>query len=435
MRNGRILSAVAVLAVTLILGLAPTAQAVDWLKPDTTSVSEFNWNDTANWQDVLDANGDPGTDGVGDIPGIGGFTNVDARIPDWFLTQHVSLNVDQAVDLGAGEFYVGTRYYDMTIKDTSGDGSASITCGTYKCWRSWYYTVSEIPIYASTKVMLGWRLGFVRFENVVETPLVEVGDGDMTFTALPNASDVYKFDQVTLWQDNQAVIPEMYVYDDIDPYTPGTPLSITIADGGVYGGYVIVGAAQTHFPTIVLEGGCTIGGDMTGLTSADFGLAGDGKKVTFAENVTFAPTPGSAEPTRAAMGGAILVKGIYDTSSASTTTVGDDGSTSLYKAAGFGAFGTSTEINTTVAVLPGIGNLPIFVTARNADLGARPGHGCGRVVRPLGVARRAGRLVARQCGDEAHVSKFGHHRGADRAQAQGPPEDRAAGHLFVGHPL
>lgn len=390
MRNGRILVTITVLAATLMWVLAPTAQAVDWLRPDTTSVSEFNWNDTANWQDVLDANGDPGTDGVGDIPGIGGFTNVDARVSEWQLAQNVTLNVDQPVDLGTGEFYVLTYSNNMTIKDSSGTNSASLTCGTYRCWRSSWYTISEIPIYASTKVMLGWRWGYVRFENVVETPLVEVGDGDMTFTALPNASDVYKFDEVTLWKDNQPVIPEMYVYDDIDPYTPDTPLTITIADGGIYGGYadgafgtlagntvniseggtVIVGAAQTNFPNIIVEGGTTLVGDMTGLTSADFGLAGDGKKVTFEENSIYAPNPGSAEPTRAAMGGAILVKGIYDTSSASTTTVGDDGSTSLYKAAGFGAFGTSTAINTTVAVLPGIGNLAIFVTGRNADLGA-----------------------------------------------------------------
>lgn len=92
MRNGRILLTVAILAATLMWVLAPTAQAVDWLKPSTASVSEFNWNDTANWQDVLDANGDPGTDGVGDVPGIGGFTDVDAKFNDWFLTQHVSLN-------------------------------------------------------------------------------------------------------------------------------------------------------------------------------------------------------------------------------------------------------------------------------------------------------------------------------------------------------
>ena len=388
MSDGRIWAAVVVLGTSMILGAAGTAQAVDWLRPDTSSVSDFNWSDPANWQDISDP-----ADGIGDVPGINGLTNVDARIPDWTLTQDVNLNIDQAVDLGTGEFYIGTRYYDMTIKDTSVDGSASITCGTYKCWRSWYYTVSQVPIYASTKVMLGWRWGYVRFENVVETPLVEVGDGDMTFTALPNASDVYKFDSVNLWEDNQPVIPELYIHDDIDPYTPGTPLSISIADGGVYGGYadgsfgtlagnsvnvteggtVIVGAAQTNFPTIVLEPGCTLAGDMTGLTSSDYGLAGDGKKVTMAQDVIFAPTPGSAEPTRAAMGGAILVKGIYDTSSATTTTVGDDGSTSLYKAAGFGPYGTSAEINTTVAVLPNTGNLTIFVTARNADMGAGTG--------------------------------------------------------------
>ena len=212
MRGSNLVWAVAILAAIGVLALPGTAEAVNWLKPDTTSVSVFNWNDPANWQDISDP-----LDGIGDVPGIGGLTNVDARIPDWRLTQNVTLNVDQAVDLGTGEFYVGTRYYDMTIKDSSGTGSASLTCGTYKAWRSWEYTISEIPIYASTKVMLGWRWGYVRFENIVETPLVEVGDGDMTFTALPNPTDVYKFDTVTLWEDNQPVIPEMYLHSGRSP--------------------------------------------------------------------------------------------------------------------------------------------------------------------------------------------------------------------------
>jgi len=387
MRNGRILAAVAILAAMVVSGLAPTAWArdaqtytyasipapiINWSKPDSAAV-DFDWSDTNNWVD-------------GNVPGIvGGAADTSAQFPQWVISNDVNVKVNEAVDTGTGDIYI--RLQSSGGTDMYLNGTGSLKCSTYWVRQGYDYVICQVPLEATTMVKLEWRWGYGRFENTVKTPIVRVGDGDFTF-ATHTGND--QMDAVQMWKDQDSSIPQMYQYNAIDPYTTGTPLSILIDDGGVYGGYVdgafgtltgnsasliqgstmIVGAAQTNFPSVEVEGGSVLAGDMTGLTSADFGLAGDGKKVTFAANVIYAPAPGSAEPTRAAMGGAILVKGIYDTSATGTTTVGDDGSTSLYKAAGFGAFGTSTAINTTVAVLPGIGNLPISVTGRNADLGA-----------------------------------------------------------------
>ncbi len=391
MRNGRILAAAAVLAAMVMLGLAGTAWARDpqtytyvgptspelrWSNPDPAAV-DFDWSDPNNWNPVVDPN----------VPGIaGGDANTTAHFERWSNDNNdVNVKVNEAVDTGTGDIYIrldsSTGGPDMYI-----NGTGSLKCSTYWVRQSRDYVICQVPLEATTMVKLEWRWGYGRFENTVKTPIVRIGDGDFTFAAHAGNDQM---DAVQMWVDQDSSIPEMYQYNAIDPYTPGTPLSILIDDSGIYGGYVdgafgtepgnsasliqgstlIVGAAQTNFPDVELEGGSVLAGHMTGLTSADFGLAGDGKKVTLEAGCVYGPAPGGAEPTRAAMGGAILVKGIYDTSAAGTTTVGDDGSTSLYYAAAFGAFGTSTEINTTVAVLPNIGNLPIYATGRNADLG------------------------------------------------------------------
>jgi len=389
MRGTKLFGAVAVLAATVMLGLAGTAWArapqtytyanipapiINWSKPASAPV-DFDWSTASNWTGAV-------------VPGIvGGAANTTAQFPQWGITNNVNVKVNEAVDTGTNDIYIRLQSADG-VSDMYLNGTGSLKCSTYWVRQSSDGVICQVPLEATTMVKLEWRWGYGRFENTVKTPIVRIGDGDFTFAA-HDGND--QMNAVQMWKDQESTVPEMYQYNAIDPYTPGTPLSILIDDGGIYGGYVdgafgtlagnsasliqgstlIVGAAQTNFPSVEIEGGSVLAGDMSGLTSADFGLAGAGKKVTFEENSIYAPSPGGAEPTRAAMGGAaIIVKGIYDTSAAGTTTVGDDGSTSVYKGAGFGAFGTSTAINTTVAVLPNTGNLQIFVTGRNADLGA-----------------------------------------------------------------
>lgn len=385
MRNGRI--TLFIVTTMMMLGLAETGWArdpqvytypsiptpiINWSKPASAPI-DFDWATATNW-----------TGGV--VPGIvGGAVNTTAQFPQWAITNNVNVKVNEAVDTGTNDIYI--RLQSSGGADMYINGTGSLKTSTYWVRQSSDYVICQVPLEATTMVKMEWRWGNGRFENTVKTPIVRVGDGIMTFAAHDGNDNM---DAVQMWKDQEATIPQMYQYNAVDPYVPGTPLSILIDDGGIYGGYVdgafgtqagnsasliqgstlIVGAAQTNFPTVVVEGGSVLSGDMTGLTSADFGLAGEGKKVTFAADCVYAPAPGGAEPTRAAMGGAILVKGIYDTSAAGTTTVGDDGSTSVYKAAAFGAFGTSAAINTAVAVLPNIGNLQIYVTGRSADLGA-----------------------------------------------------------------
>ncbi len=381
------------LAIIVVGGLAGPAHAqmyewggpvepeIKWTKP--SGAAEYDWNDPLNWADAVDIAGVPGV--------VGGLVDSTATFGSWNAGQPVTVNVAEDVNTGLGDIYVR---FNSSGNDLTFAGTGSLTCSTFWVRQSRGYVITQVPLHATTMVKLEWRWGYGTFQDIVRTPLVRVGDGDFTFEAHDGNDEM---DTAQLWYDRDSSIPEMYQYNAVDPYTPGTPFSITVSSGGVYGGYVdgafgtlpgntvditapgntvIVGAAQTNFPDVVVGPASTLAGDMTGLTSADFGMAGDGKKVTFQQDSIYAPAPGGAEPTREAMGGyAILVKGIYDTAAAETTTLGDDGSTAVYYAAAFGSYGTSPEINTTVALLPDLGNrnLPIFVTGRNADLGALTG--------------------------------------------------------------
>jgi len=390
MRSSRFGWTMAILATFVIVGLAEATSARDpqaydwpgipapkiqWSNPNGAPI-DFDWSDFSNWKNATDVTG---------IPGVaGGAANTSAEFPSWGISNDVNVIVNEAVDTGTGDIYVrlNSGGPDMYI-----NGTGSLKCSTFWVRQSRDHVYVQVPLEATTMVKLEWRWGHGTFENTVKTPIVRVGDGDFTFSAHAGNDQI---DNVQLWYDREGTIPEMYQYNAIDPYTPGTPLTILVDSGGVYGGYVdgafgtepgnvvdliqgstaIFGAAQTNFPDCIIEGASSLVGDMTGLTPGDFGLAGAGKKVTFEEYSIYAPNAGGAEPTREAMGGAILAKPIFDTSAAGTTTVGDDGLTTIYGAAAFGSFGSSTAINTTVAVLPNAGNLKIVAAARNADLGA-----------------------------------------------------------------
>ena len=114
------------------------------------------------------------------------------------------------------------------------------------------------------------------------------------------------------------------------------------------GGQYNFTAQQSISPTLTVPAGVGLFGNLTNFT---YGSTGS---VTLAANSTLSPAASGTLPTRAQLGGAILLAPLLAADSGSYT-VGDDGSTSIYKGLSLGSW-------TTVGGVP-IGNGVPFTAA------------------------------------------------------------------------
>ncbi len=116
-----------------------------------------------------------------------------------------------------------------------------------------------------------------------------------------------------------------------------------------------IGTAQNTFPTVTVQAGGLLSGDVTGAV-----YGGGGKNVTFVEDAILAATAGP-DPNRTDLGGAIIGYGVPNTGSGGPYLAGDDGSTTIYKFLALGGWAPSNDINVELGAVAGSGNLKVQI--------------------------------------------------------------------------
>ena len=121
-----------------------------------------------------------------------------------------------------------------------------------------------------------------------------------------------------------------------------------------------VTAAQNAWPTLLtVSGGAALFGDITGAV-----FSGGGKNTDVTDDTVLGVTAGTP-PTRAELGGAILLQGLGDLTSG-PYLVGDDGDpNTIFKGFAIGGWTAGTSINTEISAKPGTGDLYGFIAAAN----------------------------------------------------------------------
>jgi len=362
-----------VTAVVLV-ALAGTAEAATVIRWDNSlPAGTYNYFDTNNWADVSDP-----PDGIGDIPDSEGES---ALFQDWRDKVTVVDLAGGVVDLygtggDPGNFdMLRNRTESMTLIDSSVGKTSYIKVNQFIA-RYWGRFFSEVPIIAMDQLKVNYR-GCYNFtqSNTVTTPLVNIGLGSFTLNAPPSGTnsiqEVMFFDDMTNSGFQWLYTPEMIANADVqdlakvtvdfagdyEAHGDGT-LGSGVVD--ILNGTVLVGSAQTTFPSAVSVGTATwqYAGLAGNLTGATYGAGGN---VSFQAGTIVGDTSGGGNnPSRTDAGGATLYQPIVNLAAGNTHLSGDDGA-GPYKGVALGRWSSTADVAATIQARAGSGNLQIAV--------------------------------------------------------------------------